>query len=97
IGAWLLRTGRTRIYLLDTNVAGNPDNMRQLSARLYVADPEVITKQSKFKHLSVRSDFGVGWWRACELQHLYSMRWGAQTQHQPSALHKALHIHAFAP
>jgi starch phosphorylase len=40
IGVWKVQVGRTNIYLLDTNLAVNPEPYRQLSARLYIADPE---------------------------------------------------------
>jgi len=40
IGVWLVRVGRTSIYLLDTNLENNPERYRELSVRLYVADPE---------------------------------------------------------
>jgi len=45
IGAWLVRVGRTIIYLLDTNLEENPLPYRQLSARLYVGDPELRIQQ----------------------------------------------------
>ena len=45
IGVWLVRAGRTNIYLLDTNLEENPAAHRQLSARLYVADRELRIKQ----------------------------------------------------
>lgn len=40
LGVWQVRVGRTNVYLLDTNLEGNPEHYRQLSARLYVADRE---------------------------------------------------------
>ena len=45
IGVWLVRAGRTNIYLLDTNLEENPAAYRQLSARLYVADREQRLQQ----------------------------------------------------
>jgi starch phosphorylase len=45
LGAWLVQLGRTRIYLLDTDIEENPRAYRQLSARLYVADPELRLQQ----------------------------------------------------
>ncbi len=45
IGVWLVRAGRTNIYLLDTNLEKNPAAYRQLSARLYVADREQRLQQ----------------------------------------------------
>ena len=45
IGAWQVRAGRTKIYLLDSNLEGNPPQYRQLAARLYAADPELRIQQ----------------------------------------------------
>jgi glycogen phosphorylase len=45
IGVWLMRVGRTRVYLLDTNLEGNSPPHRQLSARLYTADREMRIEQ----------------------------------------------------
>ncbi len=45
IGVWQVRVGRTNIYLLDTNLEENPEQYRQLSARLYVADREQRLQQ----------------------------------------------------
>ncbi|MBI2850065.1 MAG: alpha-glucan family phosphorylase [Chloroflexi bacterium] len=45
LGAWQVRIGHTNVYLLDTNLDGNPEQYRQLSARLYVADREQRLKQ----------------------------------------------------
>jgi starch phosphorylase len=45
ITVWLVRAGRTNIYLLDTNLEENPAPYRQLSARLYVADREQRLQQ----------------------------------------------------
>jgi starch phosphorylase len=45
IGVWQVQTGRTSIYLLDTNLEENPLPYRQLSARLYVADREQRLQQ----------------------------------------------------
>ena len=43
--AWKMRVGRVDVYLLDTNVSDNAPQERQLSARLYVADPETRLQQ----------------------------------------------------
>ncbi|MFH0941953.1 MAG: alpha-glucan family phosphorylase [Chloroflexota bacterium] len=40
IGAWQVEVGRTRVYLLDTNLEENPPAFRQIDTRLYVADRE---------------------------------------------------------
>jgi len=45
LGAWIVKVGRVNIYLLDTNVEENTPEDRQLSARLYTADPEVRIQQ----------------------------------------------------
>lgn len=45
IGAWLVRVGMTRLYLLDTNVPENTLEDQQLSARLYIADREIRIQQ----------------------------------------------------
>ncbi|MDO8567271.1 MAG: alpha-glucan family phosphorylase, partial [Dehalococcoidales bacterium] len=45
IGVWLVRVGRTTIYLLDTNMPENTPQYRQLSARLYVSDRELRLRQ----------------------------------------------------
>jgi len=45
IGAWLVKVGRTNIYLLDTNLEENPPQYRELVSRLYVADPELRLRQ----------------------------------------------------
>lgn len=45
IGVWLVRVGRVNIYLLDTNLDENTAEDRQLSARLYTADPEMRIQQ----------------------------------------------------
>ena len=45
IGAWLVKVGRTNVYLLDTNLRQNPGPYRQLAARLYISDHEVRLQQ----------------------------------------------------
>ncbi|MDD4876019.1 MAG: alpha-glucan family phosphorylase [Dehalococcoidales bacterium] len=45
IGVWKVQVGRTKLYLLDTNLEENPAHYRQLSSRLYVADREVRIQQ----------------------------------------------------
>jgi glycogen phosphorylase len=45
VGVWLVRVGRVNIYLLDTNLEENSVEDRQLSARLYTADPEMRIQQ----------------------------------------------------
>ncbi len=45
IRVWLVRVGRTNIYLLDTNLEENPVQYRELVSRLYIADPELRLQQ----------------------------------------------------
>jgi starch phosphorylase len=45
IKAWLVKVGKTNIYLLDTNLEENPPQYRELISRLYVADPELRLQQ----------------------------------------------------
>ncbi|MDP2931284.1 MAG: alpha-glucan family phosphorylase [Chloroflexota bacterium] len=45
IGVWLVRAGRTSVYLLDTNLEQNPPEHRDLSARLYTAEREQRIQQ----------------------------------------------------
>ncbi len=45
IGVWQVEVGHTKVYLLDTNLEENPVIYRQLSARLYVADPDLRLQQ----------------------------------------------------
>jgi starch phosphorylase len=41
VAAWLLSLGRVKLYMLDTNLEGNPAAYRGLSARLYGGDREM--------------------------------------------------------
>ncbi|MFC2047890.1 alpha-glucan family phosphorylase [Chloroflexota bacterium] len=45
IGVWQVQVGRTKIYLLDTNLERNPAQYKELSQRLYVADQELRLQQ----------------------------------------------------
>jgi starch phosphorylase len=45
LGAWLVRVGRTDVYLLDAEFDENPTPYRHLSDRLYNADPAVRLQQ----------------------------------------------------
>jgi starch phosphorylase len=45
VGVWQVRVGRTNIYLLDTDLLENPEQYRELSARLYVADGDLRLQQ----------------------------------------------------
>jgi starch phosphorylase len=42
---WLVRMGRVPLYLMDTDVEGNPPRDRELSARLYGGDHELRLRQ----------------------------------------------------
>src|SRR5206468_9032310 len=42
---WLLRLGRVKLYLLDTDMEENPPSDRELSARLYVGEHESRLRQ----------------------------------------------------
>jgi len=45
VQAWRVQIGRTSLYLLDTNVAGNPDWARDITAELYGGDHEMRLRQ----------------------------------------------------
>ena len=45
IGVWLARLGRVKMYLLDTDIDGNPGWARELSSRLYVGELESRLQQ----------------------------------------------------
>jgi glycogen phosphorylase len=45
VGVWSARVGRNRLVLLDTNVEGNSDDCRQLTAQLYGGDQQVRIRQ----------------------------------------------------
>jgi len=45
IGVWQVNVGRVKLYLLDTNVEGNSEPDRELSARLYAGDQEMRLEQ----------------------------------------------------
>jgi len=45
IGVWQIQVGCTTIYLLDTDLKENIPQDRQLTARLYIADPEIRLQQ----------------------------------------------------
>ena len=45
IGAWLLRAGRVKLYLLDTNLTENHDEDRELTYKLYGGSREHRLKQ----------------------------------------------------
>lgn len=45
VGVWLARVGRARLFLLDTNVDGNTDEVRRLTANLYGGDGRTRIRQ----------------------------------------------------
>src|SRR5262245_16630517 len=45
VAAWLVRVGRVNLYLLDTDVEENPSWARELSAQLYVGEPDARLQQ----------------------------------------------------
>ncbi|MDP2917057.1 MAG: alpha-glucan family phosphorylase [Dehalococcoidia bacterium] len=45
VSAWRIMVGRTTIYLLDTNIEGNPGEISQLSAQLYTSDQGMRIQQ----------------------------------------------------
>jgi starch phosphorylase len=45
IAVWLVRVGRANLYLLDSDVEGNPDWTRTISSRLYGGDKEHRLRQ----------------------------------------------------
>ncbi len=42
---WEVKVGRIKLYLLDTNLAGNSEKVRQITARLYQASSEIRLAQ----------------------------------------------------
>ena len=42
---WMVRVGRVRLYLLDSDVAKNTDEDRKITARLYEADRDIRLRQ----------------------------------------------------
>ncbi|MDY7107113.1 MAG: alpha-glucan family phosphorylase [Planctomycetota bacterium] len=63
IGAWTARVGRCRLLLLDTNVEGNSDEDRALTARLYGGDQRTRIRQELV--------LGVGGMRMLEALGIY--------------------------
>jgi glycogen phosphorylase len=45
VAVWLVRVGRVKLYLLDTDVEENPPWGRELSSRLYVGEPDSRLQQ----------------------------------------------------
>ena len=55
IRAWQVQVGRTRLYLLDTNVPANPPEYRAITTELYGGGPELRLRQELV--------LGIGGWR----------------------------------
>ncbi len=45
VGVWRARIGRVDLYLLDTNLDGNPEHLRGITDRLYMGDKEHRLRQ----------------------------------------------------
>ncbi len=60
---WKVMVGRIPLYLLDTNLAKNPPEIREITARLYAGDPKVRLTQEFL--------LGVGGMRALEALNIY--------------------------
>ncbi|UCB42773.1 MAG: alpha-glucan family phosphorylase [Dehalococcoidales bacterium] len=73
IGVWKIQVGRTSIYLLDTNLEENPQQYRELSARLYVADRE--------QRLQQEIVLGVGGVRVLRALNIHPAVWHANEGH----------------
>ena len=55
IRAWQVQVGRTKLYLLDTNVPANPPEYRAITTELYGGGPELRLRQELV--------LGIGGWR----------------------------------
>ncbi|MFW6054693.1 MAG: alpha-glucan family phosphorylase [Thermodesulfobacteriota bacterium] len=45
VAVWSIEVGRTRLYLLDTDIEQNEHRDREICGRLYVGDPEIRLRQ----------------------------------------------------
>ena len=77
LAVWRVQVGRVSIYLLDSDVEGNPDWTRQLSSRLYGGDREHRLRQEIILGIG-----GVRLLRALDVDPVY---WHANEGH--AALH----------
>lgn len=73
IAVWLVRVGRVNLYLLDTNVEENTPEDRQLSARLYAADPDTRIQQEIV--------LGIGGVRVLRALNIHPVVWHANEGH----------------
>jgi starch phosphorylase len=60
---WRVRLGRTPLFLLDTNLPENTPEAREITARLYVADPKIRLAQEML--------LGIGGMRALAAMNLF--------------------------
>jgi starch phosphorylase len=60
---WKIRVGRTSLFLLDTNLPENTPEAREITARLYVADPKIRLAQEML--------LGIGGMRALAAMNLF--------------------------
>ena len=60
---WKIRVGRTPLFLLDTNLPENTPEAREITARLYVADPKIRLAQEML--------LGIGGMRALAAMNLF--------------------------
>jgi glycogen phosphorylase len=60
---WKIRVGRTPLFLLDTNLPENTLEAREITARLYVADPKIRLAQEML--------LGIGGMRALAAMNLF--------------------------
>ncbi|CAN5837452.1 alpha-glucan family phosphorylase [soil metagenome] len=85
LAVWVVQVGRVPIYLLDSDVEGNPDWTRQLSSRLYGGDTEHRLRQEIVLGIG-----GVRLLRALGIEPTY---WHANEGH--AALHMVERLREF--
>lgn len=73
VAVWQADIGRTKLYLLDTNVETNSSQDRQLSARLYAGDREIRLQQEII--------IGIGGVRALRAMGIEPTIWHANEGH----------------
>jgi starch phosphorylase len=73
IQIWCVRVGRVRLYLLDTDVEGNPQWTRTVSSRLYGGDQEHRLRQEKI--------LGIGGVRALRAMGIDPVYWHGNEGH----------------
>ena len=85
IAVWLVKVGRTDLYLLDSDVDGNPDWTRAISSRLYGGDKEHRLRQEII--------LGIGGVRALRAMGLAPDYWHANEGHAAFHLLERLRAH----